>query len=40
MTELTARTPAPDFSLPDQDGKIHTLKENLGKWAQIVWDPI
>lgn len=28
---------APDFSLPDQDGKIHTLSEQRGKYVVLEW---
>jgi peroxiredoxin Q/BCP len=30
---------APDFTLPDQDGKTHTLKENRGKWMLLYFYP-
>lgn len=30
---------APDFSAPDQNGKIHTLKEFSGKWLLIYFYP-
>lgn len=30
-------SPAPDFSLPDLDGKTVTLKENLGKVVVLEW---
>lgn len=30
---------APEFSLPDQNGKIHTLKEYAGKWVLIYFYP-
>lgn len=32
-------TPAPDFSLSDQNGKIHTLASYLGKWVLIYFYP-
>ena len=30
---------APDFSLPDSSGKIHTLKEYAGKWVVLYFYP-
>lgn len=30
---------APDFSLPDQDGKAHSLKEYKGKWLLLYFYP-
>ncbi len=30
---------AADFSLPDQDGKIYTLKEYRGKWVILYFYP-
>jgi thioredoxin-dependent peroxiredoxin len=30
---------APAFSLPDQDGKMHTLKDYAGKWVLIYFYP-
>lgn len=31
--------PAPDFSLPDQDGKFHNLKDYAGKWLVLYFYP-
>jgi peroxiredoxin Q/BCP len=31
--------PAPDFNLPDQDGKLHTLGEYRGKWLVLYFYP-
>ena len=31
--------PAPDFSLPDQDGVVHTLAECKGKWTLLYFYP-
>ncbi len=31
--------PAPDFSLPDQDGKTHKLADYRGKWLVIYFYP-
>ncbi len=30
---------AKNFSLPDQDGKLHTLKDSLGKWVVLYFYP-
>lgn len=30
---------APDFSLPDQDGKIHKLSNYVGKWVVLYFYP-
>jgi len=30
---------APDFSLPDQNGKVHKLSEYKGKWVLIYFYP-
>ncbi len=30
---------APNFSLPDQDGKMHTLKDYRGQWVLIYFYP-
>ena len=30
---------APDFSLPDQTGKIHTLADYSGKWLALYFYP-
>jgi peroxiredoxin Q/BCP len=31
--------PAPDFNLPDQNGKQHTLEEYRGKWLVLYFYP-
>lgn len=36
---LGTNTPFPDFSLPGQDGKIHTLAEYAGKWLVFYFYP-
>jgi thioredoxin-dependent peroxiredoxin len=36
---LTPHTLAPDFSLNDQNGKVHTLSEYRGKWVLIYFYP-
>lgn len=32
-------SPAPAFSLPDQDGTIHSLEEYRGKWVLLYFYP-
>lgn len=32
-------TSAPDFTLPDQDGRNHTLSEYTGKWVLLYFYP-
>ena len=32
-------TQAPDFTLPDQDGKMHTLSDYTGKWVLLYFYP-
>ncbi len=39
MSTLTINTPAPDFSLSDQDGKMHTLSDYRGKWVLLYFYP-
>jgi peroxiredoxin Q/BCP len=34
-----AGKPAPDFNLPDQNGKLHTLQEYRGKWLVLYFYP-
>lgn len=36
---LEINTKAPNFSLPDQNGKIHTLNDYKGKWVLIYFYP-
>ncbi|OGI22194.1 MAG: peroxiredoxin [Candidatus Moranbacteria bacterium RIFCSPHIGHO2_01_FULL_55_24] len=36
---LKAKTVAPNFTLPDQDGKEHTLKEYRGKYVILYFYP-
>ena len=31
--------PAPDFKLPDQSGKLHTLQDYRGKWLVLYFYP-
>lgn len=35
----TIGQPAPDFSLPDQDGKMHKLRDYAGKWLVLYFYP-
>ena len=37
---LTAGTPAPPFSLPDQDGNTVTLADQRGHWVLLWWYPM
>ncbi|OGX39251.1 MAG: thiol peroxidase [Omnitrophica WOR_2 bacterium RIFCSPHIGHO2_02_FULL_68_15] len=37
--ELTAGQTAPEFSLPDQTGKVHTLSAYRGQWVLIYFYP-
>jgi peroxiredoxin Q/BCP len=36
---LKINTKAPDFSLPDQNGKIHKLSDYKGKWILLYFYP-
>ncbi len=36
---LTPHTPAPDFSLTDQNGVIHSLRDYRGKWVLMYFYP-
>lgn len=31
--------PAPEFSLPDENGKVHTLKDFAGQWLVLYFYP-
>src|ERR1700691_6447664 len=33
------QSPAPDFTLPDQDGKEHALSDYKGKWVLLYFYP-
>ncbi len=37
--KLKIGTKAPEFSLPDQNGKIHSLAEYRGKWVLLYFYP-
>ena len=39
MSTPVVGTLAPDFSLPDQEGNIHTLSSYKGKWVLIYFYP-
>lgn len=39
MSKLKIGDKAPEFSLPDQDGKIHTLKDYAGQWVLLYFYP-
>jgi peroxiredoxin Q/BCP len=36
---LTPGTPAPEFSLPDQDGNAVSLRDFAGQWVLLWWYP-
>ena len=36
---LKIKTKAPDFKLPDQDEKIHSLKDYKGQWVLLYFYP-
>ncbi len=36
---LSVGDAAPDFSLPDQDESVHSLKEHAGKWLLLYFYP-
>jgi peroxiredoxin Q/BCP len=37
--KLHIHQPAPNFSLPDQDGEIHKLSDYTGKWVLLYFYP-
>ena len=37
---LKQGTPAPDFTLPDQDGNPVSLADERGKWVLLWWYPM
>ena len=38
-TSMLVGKPAPDFSLPDQNNKMHSLSDNRGKWVVLAFYP-
>ena len=36
---LPVGTQAPDFNLPDENGKLHTLQDYAGKYILLYFDP-
>jgi thioredoxin-dependent peroxiredoxin len=36
---LAEGTPAPEFTLPDQDGQPVSLKDLRGRWVVLWWFP-
>lgn len=36
---LKENTKAPEISLPDQDGKVHNLSDQLGNWVLVYFYP-
>ena len=39
MPLLTEGSPAPDFSVPNQDGTTKSLGQFAGKWLVLWWYP-
>lgn len=39
MTHLQAGDPAPEFTLPDQNGEKHTLSDYRGRWVLVYFYP-
>ena len=37
--KLQSGDPAPDFTLPDQNGKLHSLAANRGRWTVVYFYP-
>ena len=37
---LEPGTPAPDFSVADQDGSVVTLDDRRGHWGALWWYPV
>lgn len=37
--KLNVGDSAPEFSLPDQNGKVHSLSEHIGKWVLLYFYP-
>lgn len=39
MSKLKVGVNAPQFNLPDQDGKMHSLKDYIGQWVLLYFYP-
>lgn len=39
MLKLKVSQKAPDFKLPDQDGKVHKLADHKGEWVLVYFYP-
>jgi len=39
MKKIKLNTKAPDFNLPDQDGKLHKLSDYKGRWVLLYFYP-
>jgi peroxiredoxin Q/BCP len=39
MQTLSIHSPAPDFTLPDQDNKTHSLSDYRGQWVLLYFYP-
>ena len=39
MSSLKVNSKAPEFNLPDQDGKMHSLKDYMGQWVLLYFYP-
>lgn len=39
MAKIAVGQQAPDFKLPDQNGKVHELKDYSGKWLLLYFYP-
>ncbi len=39
MSSLKVGTKAPEFNLPDQNGKMHSLKDCAGQWVLLYFYP-
>ena len=37
---IEAGAPAPDFTVPDQDGNAVTLSDLRGRWVLLWWYPM
>ncbi len=39
MSSLKVNSKAPEFNLPDQNGKMHSLKDYMGQWVLLYFYP-